>query len=50
MSDWQRTHHCGALSAEDEGLEVILNGWVHARRNLGGIYFIELREDRKSVV
>jgi aspartyl-tRNA synthetase len=44
MSDWQRTHHCGALSAEDEGLEVILNGWVHARRNLGGIYFIELRD------
>ena len=44
MSDWQRTHHCGALSSADEGTEVILNGWVHARRNLGGIYFIELRD------
>jgi aspartyl-tRNA synthetase len=44
MSDWQRTHHCGALSSADEGTEVTLNGWVHARRNLGGIYFIELRD------
>jgi len=44
MSDWQRTHHCGALSSADEGLHVTLNGWVHARRNLGGIYFIELRD------
>ncbi len=44
MSDWQRTHHCGALGAADEGQVVTLNGWVHARRNLGGIYFIELRD------
>ena len=38
---WRRTHTCGALRVEHVGQDVVLNGWVHARRNHGGIYFLE---------
>jgi aspartyl-tRNA synthetase len=41
---WQRTHTCGELRASHVGAEVVLNGWVHLRRNLGGIYFLDLRD------
>jgi aspartyl-tRNA synthetase len=43
-ADWRRTHTCGALSGADVGAQVTLNGWVHRRRNLGGIYFVDLRD------
>jgi aspartyl-tRNA synthetase len=40
----KRTQHCGELRAALVGQKSTLMGWVHARRDLGGIVFIELRD------
>ncbi|GDY55149.1 hypothetical protein SVIO_057720 [Streptomyces violaceusniger] len=39
-----RSHTCGQLRAADVGTDVRLSGWLHNRRNLGGILFIDLRD------
>ena len=38
-----RTHTCGELGLKNKG-EVILSGWVHKRRDLGGVIFVDLRD------
>lgn len=44
-----RTVYCGQLNRTHEGQEATLCGWVHRRRDLGGLIFIDMR-DREGVV
>lgn len=47
---WQyRTVHCGEVTKEHVGQEIVLNGWVQKRRDLGGVIFIDFR-DRTGIV
>ena len=39
-----RTHNCGALRAADAGATARLSGWVHARRDHGGLLFLDVRD------
>ncbi len=48
LGELRRTHTCGELRATDAGKRAILMGWVHRRRDLGGVLFIHLR-DRDGV-
>ena len=44
----RRTHHCWELDASDVDREVVLMGWVHRRRDHGGVIFVDLR-DREGI-
>ena len=39
-----RTHTCGELRASDVNKEVKLAGWIHRKRNLGNLCFVDLRD------
>lgn len=46
---FKRTHMCGELNIANVDQEVVLNGWVAKRRNLGGLIFVDLR-DKTGIV
>src|SRR5437016_12600019 len=48
LGDLRRTHMCGELRSSNAGARVVLMGWVHRRRDLGGVLFVHLR-DRDGV-
>jgi aspartyl-tRNA synthetase len=39
-----RTHNCGQLRASDVGSKVRISGWIHRKRDHGGVLFIDLRD------
>ena len=48
LGNLTRTHYCGEIRESDVGSRAVLMGWVHRRRDLGGLYFIHLR-DRSGI-
>ena len=44
-----RSHYCGEFNASHDGEEVEVVGWVHRRRDHGGVIFLDIR-DRSGVV
>lgn len=48
-NNMMRTHYCGQVTEALEGQTVTVSGWVHRRRDHGGVIFIDLR-DRDGLV
>ncbi len=44
LGSLRRSHACGAVDASLVGQEVVVAGWVHRRRDHGGVVFVDLRE------
>ncbi|HWP65579.1 MAG TPA: aspartate--tRNA ligase [Candidatus Limnocylindria bacterium] len=49
LTGWRRTDMAGALRVIDVDREVVVCGWVHARRDHGGVCFLDVR-DREGIV
>jgi aspartyl-tRNA synthetase len=49
LGNLKRTHYCGALRASNAGSNAIIMGWVHRRRDLGNLLFLDVR-DRTGIV
>src|SRR6202162_970715 len=49
LGNLKRTHYCGALRASDADKDVVVLGWVHRRRDLGNLLFLDVR-DRTGIV
>lgn len=45
LSSKFRTHTCGALAEKDKGADVVLSGWIHRKRDHGGLLFVDLRDN-----
>jgi aspartyl-tRNA synthetase len=48
LGDWKRSAYCGEPRAISVGKDMILVGWVHSRRDHGGVIFVDLR-DRSGI-
>jgi len=44
LGETKRTHHCGTINTAHLHTQVTIMGWVHKRRDLGGLIFIDVRD------
>ena len=39
-----RSHYCGEINSSDIGKDIEISGWVHKRRDHGGVIFLDIRD------